>query len=395
MGGLLRPAETPTIWVLDRPVWGRVKICLSPRRPIVLYMVLGQSWANLVSTLQALPGWQAFLIIVLASVIAAAIIQIGGDRLIKRITARIEGDIDDIIFHSIHPPLYISAILLGALLARDVLSLGQSLEFTIEATVLSALTIVWAATLINIGRKLSAELTTDEARGKSVVPIFQNVWSALIVGGSAYLILTFWNIDVTPLLASAGILGIVVGLAARDSIANFFGSIALYTDGTYRVGDYIVIESGERGRVEDISIRSTVIRTRDDVLVTIPNSELNSAVIINESSPRSRYRIRSRIGVAYGTDIDEVEEILLAAVDDIDIILETPRPRVRFREFGNSALQLDVLCWVRSPVQRGRATHKLNKAIYAHITDAGIEIPFPQRSIHLEGVDYPEQVTVG
>lgn len=358
-------------------------------------MPIEQPWTSVVSSLQALPEWQAFAIIVIAAVFVAGLIQVGGDRLIKRATARIKGDIDDIIFTSIHPPLYVSAILLGALLARDVLSLGENVAFAIEATVLSILVVVWGIALIRIGRRLSNELTTDETRGKSVVPIFQNVWSAVIIGGGAYLLLAFWNIDVTPLLASAGIIGIVVGLAARDTIANFFGSIALYTDGTYRVGDYIVIESGERGRVEDITIRSTVIRTRDDVLVTIPNSELNSAVIINESSPRSRYRIRTQIGIAYGTDIDHAEAVLLDAAESIDIVLDHPRPRVRFREFGNSALELELLCWVREPVQRGRATHRLNKAIYSRVTEAGIQIPYPQRDIHLDGVEFADTATVG
>jgi small-conductance mechanosensitive channel len=346
-----------------------------------------QLWGDLVASLQELPEWQALLVVVVGSVLVAVVIHVGGDVFIRRFTRRIDAEIDDIVLGRLHPPLYVSAILVGAYLARDALALDERLAFGVEAVVLSLLTVVWAYALTRIGREVSDELTADTQRDQSVVPIFQNVWSALVAGVSIYLLLVFWRIDVTPLLASAGIAGIVVGFAARDTIANFFGSIALYSDGTYKVGDYVVIESGERGRVEDISIRSTVIRTRDDVLVTVPNSVLNSAVIVNESAPQAKYRIRCPVGVAYGSDLDHVEEIMLRAAEETDVVLEDPHPRVRFRSFGDSALEVELLAWVRHPVQRGRGTHLLNSAVYRLFTEEGVEVPFPQRDVRLVGAD--------
>jgi len=347
-------------------------------------------WTDAMAFLRRVPDWQALVVIVVTSVLAALVIQVGGDALIRRLTRRIEGEIDDIVFKAVHPALYVTVILVGAYLAREPLALSERIDFGVEATVLSILTVVWAYTLTHIGRRVSDELTEDTDRGASVVPIFQNVWTAVVLGVGAFLLLRYWRIDVTPLLASAGILGIVVGLAARDTIANFFGSIALYVDGTYQVGDYIVLESGERGRVEDISIRSTVLRTRDDVLVTVPNSKLNSAVVTNESAPRSKYRIRSAVGVAYGTDLDRAEAALLDAAESGDLVRDQPKPRVRFREFGDSALELELLCWVRDPVLRGRGTHLVNRAVYERLTARGIEIPFPQRDVRFHGPDDTE-----
>ncbi|MHB9287862.1 mechanosensitive ion channel family protein [Halobacteriales archaeon Cl-PHB] len=202
-------------------------------------------------------------------------------------------------------------------------------------------------------------------------------------GGALFLGLSFWNIDVTPLLASAGVVGIVVGLAARDTIANFFGSIALYADGTYTVGDYVVLESGQRGRVEDISVRSTVIRTRDDILVTIPNAELNKAAVVNESTPRRYRRVRIPVSVAYGTDVDEVEDIMLGVAEAADLIRKKPNPRVRLREFGDSGLQVELLAWIDHPRLRGRAVDKLMRAVYTEFREAGVEIPYPQREVRM------------
>jgi small-conductance mechanosensitive channel len=244
-------------------------------------------------------------------------------------------------------------------------------------------TLVWAVTPVRISPVVLEAVTASTYVDRQVVPIFQNAWTAIVAGLSLFLVLTYWNINATPLLASAGVLGVVVGLAARDAIANFFGSLALYADGTYTVGDYVVLESGERGRVEDISIRSTVVRTRDDVLVTIPNAQLNSAAIVNESAPQRHRRIRISVGIAYGTDIDRVEEILLSIAEETGTVRERPKPRVFVREFGDSAVNLDLLCWIDAPRLRERARDELMREIYDAFREAGIEIPFPQHDVHV------------
>jgi small-conductance mechanosensitive channel len=346
--------------------------------------VAGEWVAGFERTLAALPDWQALALIVVVSLGVARLIQVGGDVLIRRVTRRIDGEVDDIVLRGVHPAGYVTVVLVGAYLAREPIGLSGALDVGFTATVLSAITLVWTVTLLRVGRKASQALVESADRvDQSVVPIFQNVWTLLVAGVGGFLLLTYWRIDVTPLLASAGVLGIIVGLAARDTIANFFGSIALYFDGTYKVGDYIVLETGERGRVEDISIRSTVVRTRDDVLVTIPNSRLNSATIVNESVPERERRIRIPVGVAYGSDLDRVEETLLSVAENESLVLEQPTPRVRVRGFGDSAVDLELLCWIRDPVLRGRASHLLNKGVYAAFDEAGVGIPYPQRDLHI------------
>jgi len=346
--------------------------------------VLGEWFDGFERTLAGLPDWQALLLIVVVSLGVARLTQVGGDVLIRRVTRRIDGEVDDVVLRGVHPAGYVTVVLVGAYLAREPIGLNGALDVGVTATILSTITLVWMVTLLRVGRKASRALVeSSEGIDGSVVPIFQNVWTLLVLGVGGFLLLAYWEINVTPLLASAGVLGIIVGLAARDTIANFFGSIALYFDGTYKVGDYIVLETGERGRVEDISIRSTVVRTRDDVLVTIPNSRLNSATIVNESVPERERRIRVPVGVAYGSDLDRVEETLLSVADEESLVLEQPTPRVRVRGFGDSAVDVELLCWIRDPVLRGRASHLLNKGVYAAFAEAGIGIPFPQREIHV------------
>ena len=345
--------------------------------------------SGLVSLLSGLPPWQGFLVLIGSGLLLAAAVRVLGDRLLAQITPHIKGDVDDIVFRGVHTALYLSIGLAGAYVGARLYDIQPAIAVSLEAGTLSVIVVVWMATLLRVGREASAAATDSAYIDRQMVPILQNVWSALVAGGGIVLLLVLWNIDVTPLLASAGIMGIIVGLAARDTLSNFFGSLSLYLDGTYKVGDFVVLESGERGRVEDISVRSTVIRTRDDILVTVPNSKLNSAAIVNESTPKRKRRIRVPIGVAYGTDIDAVEELLLDIAEAEDLVQERPRPRVRFRTFGDSALNLELLCWVGNPALTARATHKLNRAIYKRFQAEGVEIPFPKRSISISSETVP------
>jgi len=338
-------------------------------------------WAAIEGWLLALPAWQAFPVVLVVSLAVAWVVQVGGDAVIRRLTVRIDGDVDDVILRTLHPPLYVTVVIVGSYVAVRTLGLAPRIDLPLRSGTLTVVALIWAVTLTRLGRRVSNAATEGETFDKEVVPIFQNVWTALVAGVAGFFVLSLWDVDVTPLLASAGIIGIIVGLAARDTIANFFGSIALYADGTYKVGDYIVLDSGERGRVEDISIRSTVIRTRDDMLVTVPNSVLNSARITNESTPRRERRVRIPLGVAYDADLDAVEAVLLDVAAAEDLIIDRPKPRVRYREFGDSAVTLELLGWIGDPVLRGRVTHRLVKGVHAAFREHGIEIPFPQREL--------------
>ena len=345
--------------------------------------------------LETLAAWQGFVVLILAGLVVGVFVRVVGDRFIKRVTARIDGEVDDIVLRGIHSATYVTLSIAGVYVGTQVYDIAPGVSVPLEAGTLSVIIVVWMVTLMRIGRRASTAAIDSRYVDRHVVPILQNIWSALIAGVAAFLLLVLWNIDVTPLLASAGVAGIIVGLAARDTLANFFGSLSLYLDGTYKVGDFVVLEGGERGRVEDISVRSTVIRTRDDILITIPNSKLSNAAIINESTPKTKRRIRVPIGVAYGTDIDIVEEKLLEVAAAEDLVLKRPKPRVRFREFGDSALEFELLCWVANPAQRARATHELNSGIYKRFQSDGIEIPFPQRDISVSVDDVPGELFGG
>jgi len=219
------------------------------------------------------------------------------------------------------------------------------------------------------------------------VPLFDLGLTILVVGVAGYALLQVWNINPAAWLASAGVVGIAVGFAARDTLANLFAGFFIIADAPYQVGDYVVLDTGERGEITRVGIRSTRLLTRDDVEVIIPNSVMASTKIINESGGRwVKFRIRVAVGVAYGSDVDAVVTLLEEVARANDSVCGDPEPRVRMRGFGDSSLDFELLCWVNHPSERGLVTHELYMTIYKALNAAGIEIPFPQRDLWVRGL---------
>jgi len=335
--------------------------------------------------LRALPDWQSAAILVVLGFVASRVVSRIAVEILGRVVDHSDNAYDDAVFQELRLPVDVTLALAGAFLATEyVLAVGTT-SFVLRGVAATLLLTVWARGLIRLGDQMLDIYDQQTPEATDFGPIFQNLWSFFIVIATLYLLLSAWQINVTPLLASAGIAGIAIGFAAKDTVANFFGSIALYVDDTYKVGDYVVLDTFE-GTVVDVSIRSTRLLTRDNVVVTVPNSVLNAATIINRSAPHRKTRIKVPIGVAYGTDADLVEELLLDVAEAEDMVVSAPEPRVRFRRFGDSALEFDLLCWVESPMLDARATHQLNKAIYAAFTEHRVEIPFPQRDLHVRSM---------
>jgi len=331
---------------------------------------------------------QALLIIV-GSIVVAKLSDIIITQILASLVKRTKTSFDDELIDALHRPIFSTVLLIGLMISIQFFDLPEGWGFYIRGVLLTLLALVWMMALFKISDVILGALSrlADRVRwlDAGTLPLFSNISKIVIVGLAVYAFLVSWNLNPAPWLASAGIVGIAVGFAAKDTIANLFGGMFILADTPYKIGDYIVLDTGERGVVTKIGLRSTRLLTRDDVEVTIPNSITANTKIVNESGgPWQKYRMRAKIGVAYGTDIDQALDVLLKAVLSVDSVVKDPEPRVRFREFGDSSLNLEVLAWVQEPVERGLGLHKVNIAIYKALDVAGIEIPFPQRVLHFD-----------
>jgi len=189
------------------------------------------------------------------------------------------------------------------------------------------------------------------------------------------------GIQVTAFLASLGIVGLAVALAAKTILSNVLTGVTLTADRNFRVGDRIQVRD-YLGDVLEINLHKTVIRTRDNEIVMIPNDVLGREIIVNHMLPEQRTRIEMEIGVAYGSDLAQATEILQAIAREQPRILPSPAPEVNVRSLGDNAILLQVLVWIDAPRGKRTVRDRLYRAVIARFGAAGIDIPFPQRVVH-------------
>ncbi|MCI5130924.1 MAG: mechanosensitive ion channel family protein [Candidatus Electrothrix sp. EH2] len=313
-------------------------------------------------------------------------------RILLPISIRTSFDVDEHFVRFIRRPAVLSVFLLGilhaALLEPEFPPPWNTALPNVIRTLILA---VWWIALIG---EITAMNTNNagwivQKVDRTKFYMLKNISRIILLFIGIIWALLIWHVNLTPLFASAGIVGIAIALAAKDTLANFFGGIALFTDAAYKVGDYIILETGERGEVVELGIRSTKIKTRDDVMITIPNSIMSTTKIVNQSAPEVSYRIRIDVGVSYESNLREVEKTLLRVAESNTALETKPEPRVRVRSFGDSAILLQLLVWVEEPAQRGLQTHNLLKMIHIAFKEQGIEIPFPQRTVHLPADKVP------
>ena len=333
--------------------------------------------------------WLQALVVMLASLLIAWIFNRFIITTLKKIAARTNITIDNQLLDLLHSPIHTSVILLGLALATNLVDIPDSLDSIIFSTLLTIAYLVWSIFLIRLTRSVLKHVSQNDRHLKvlhtQTLPLFENIANIIIVVLSVYVVFTAWHIDMTAWLASAGIIGIAVGFAAKDTLANLFSGVFILADAPYKIGDFVVLDSGERGEVTHIGIRSTRLLTRDDIEITVPNSIMGNTKIINESGgPEEKFRIRIAVGVAYGSDIDKVRDILMNIALQDEAVCEQPEPRVRFRSFGASSLDFQLLCWIDQPVLRGRVIDALNCKIYKRFIEEEIEIPYSKHDLYIK-----------
>ncbi len=349
-------------------------------------------------------AWQAIdtypllgaLVILAVSLVGAKLVQLFTTRGLTRLTAKTATDFDDKLIARLHRPIFVSVFFFGLSLAVRSLELPTGFtSFTVHL-LLSTVVLYWLfagfsvlhLVLEALGRLKNRFIAIEER----TIPVFDIGGKLLLFGGASWFMLWIWGVDPTPWLASASVIGVAVGFAAKDTLANLFGGVLIIADAPYKIGDFVILDSGERGRVTHVGIRSTRLLTRDDIEIILPNAIMANAKIINESGgPWEKERVRIKVGVAYGSDVDQVCEVLLGIAGEHDHICEEPAPRVRMRAFGASGLDFELLCWIDEPVLRGRLSHDMLMDVYKTFAREGIEIPYSKHDVYLHPMPAADQ----
>ena len=200
------------------------------------------------------------------------------------------------------------------------------------------------------------------------------------------IVFQYLGISITPILTALGVGGLAVALALKDTLANLFAGLHILFSRQVKPGDYIKLHTGEEGYVDDISWRSTSIKTLVGNLVIVPNSNLAAAVITNYYLPEKDVPVRVSLGVSYGTDLEKVEKIALQVARGLmdEMGMNKFEPLVRFQSFGDFSINFLVIMRAKEFADQYLMTHEFIKRLHRRFREEGIEIPFPIRTVYLK-----------
>lgn len=326
--------------------------------------------------------------LIVISVFFAKITDIIFTLIFKKFVDKTETKLDDRVLQLLHKPIFYSILFVGFIISVKTATLPDYIEFFFVGGFKTATIFIWlfvtSKILVMSMEWVSRQAKTNSLLQKNTLPLFNNLGKIAIGLFGAYFVFLSWGININGILASAGVLGVVLGLAAKDTVSNFFAGIFLLADAPFKEGDYILLETGERGYVTQMGLRSTRFMTRDDIEITIPNSVIATSKIVNESGgPKEIERVRITMLIAYGSSIDKAKKVLTDIASKNSNVLDNPVPRVRFREFADHGMRLQLLFWIEKPESRGRTVDAINTEIYEEFSRNNILIPYPTMEVLL------------
>jgi len=221
---------------------------------------------------------------------------------------------------------------------------------------------------------------------------------AIIYATAVILALDVLGVNVMPFIAGAGVAGIAIGFAAKDTLSNLIAGVLLIIDRPFEIGDRIEVWSAPTGSatwgdVIDIGLRATKIKTTDHIIIIIPNNEIMTRDIVNYTSISTKIRVRINVGVAYDTDIEKAKELIRDVAGQAAWISKEPPPKVVVRNFGESSVDLQLRVWIDNARKRMDTISYITDKIKAAFDKNGIEIPYPKRDITLirRSIAHPEK----
>jgi len=329
-------------------------------------------------------------------VVAGAVVGLAVDRLIiarvRTLSARNAWRGGEITAKSLAGMPALLGALLGAWGAAEWLELSVRASKTVNSVLIVAAIAVLTIVATRLGAGLTRLYTSREDAAVPSSTIFVNIVRIAVLAIGVLVALNALGISIAPLLAALGVGGLAVALALQDTLSNLFSGLQLIGSRQISPGEYISLETGEEGYVEDLTWRFTTIRQISNNLVVVPNAKLAASRIINYHKPVHDMSILVPVGVAYDSDLELVERVTLEVaaevIERMEGRIEDFEPMVRFHTFADSAIEFNVVLRVREYVNQHPLRHEFIKALTARYAAEGIEIPFPQRTVTFAGQDH-------
>lgn len=330
----------------------------------------------------------AIIYVVVAYAIALIAVQILKNA--KFITKRTETTLDDTILNVMKQPIYAGCILAGILAGLH--SLWPALSWQeydfgdlIFVTVTFWVTYTFNRLIRSIVDWYENGADQKEGGGKSVFGFLETIVSFILFAFVLLFLLNHFGVNVNALFAGLGIAGLAIALALQNTLSGIFSAIYIAIDKPIRQGDFVELDDGTKGFVEDITLRSTRIRTFSNNFVIVPNTKIADMVITNYFLPEEAVGVVVPVGVAYKSDLDKVEKVTIKVAATMMKEYGGPsdfEPLVRYFEFADSSINFNVIMRVSQFADQGVFKHEFIKALKDAYDKEKIEIPFSQIDVH-------------
>lgn len=296
--------------------------------------------------------------------------------------------LDDIVIESVKTPSIYWILAIALYMTIGISEIPEKYAFYIIRTLYVIITFSVTLVIANMADRIFKHYVENMGIPIPTTGLTHGIIKGIILIIGFLIILGSLGISIAPLITAFGIGGLAVALALQDTLSNLFAGIHILMEKPVRVGDFIKLETGQEGFVEDVGWRTTKVRMLPNNMVIIPNSKLSQSILTNYFLPEKRMSLSISIGVGYSSDPGKVERILVEeaqkGANDIPGLLADPEPFVRFIPgFGESSLDFTLICQVKEFIDQYLVQHELRKRIFKRFKEEGIEIPFPHRTVYL------------
>lgn len=305
-----------------------------------------------------------------------------------RLVSGTGSSLNDEVLKAIQGPIRALIILIGLYLALKALdSLSPGIVEMLDKLAMVVLIIVAAYSVSNLARaglrwyQRDVAPRTGSMLDDQLVPFFGKLITATVYILAFLIILSTFGVQITALVASLGVAGIAVALAAQETLSNVFGAFAILTDHPYKIGDRLLIPGIGQGDVVDVGLRSTRLKTRNDEIIVIPNQQMASMEIVNLSMPDSRLRILIKVGISYKSDIDRACAIMEEIARSNEGVAKDPVPGAYVSGLGDYAVEITMLVWLADYTMNYVVPYQIYRQILVRFREAGIDITYPVMTV--------------
>lgn len=332
-----------------------------------------------------------FVFFIMGTIMVAYLLKMIFRNVLLKLTAKTDTNLDNEMVKIAQKPVYWGVILVGFYFALRQLPILSQYMSIIATVIQIGFIIILLFTAIKISRVLFGWVNGKKLKKKQIgfIMVFEKIINVLIYFLAIIFILQAVGISITPLVASLGVGGLVIGLALQPTLSNYFSGLYVVAEGFIKPDDYIELDNGLRGYIVNVGWRNTIVRLWNNNLVMIPNSKIADSMITNYNEPKNNSSFIVECGVAYNTDLKKAEKIALEAANKIQKKKKYGavdyEPVLRFCEFADSNINLKVILQAGKYVEHYEMKHDFIKELKSAYDKAGIVISFPMRTVEFIG----------